>query len=62
MPRLRWLVAVAGDDIGDRSPGEVTDETAAVAKVWADGVRAEVVREETPERPERGRRAEKARG
>lgn len=56
MPRLRWLQAVAGDDIGDRLPGQETDETTDVAAVWGDGVRAELVRAEPVERPERRRR------
>lgn len=62
MPRVRWLQAVAGDDIGDRVAGQETDEPADVAQVWADGVRAELVRDEPAERPERPRREQARRG
>lgn len=60
MPRVRFLQSVAGDDVGDRHAGDEVDLPAPVARVWADGVRAELVREEPPERPERRRRTEKA--
>lgn len=58
MPRVRFLQSVAGDDIGDRSAGDVVDLSAAQAKVWADGVRAELVRDEPVERTS-GQRAKR---
>jgi hypothetical protein len=56
MPRIRFLQSVAGDDVGDRHAGDEIDVSGPVAKVWADGTRAELVRSEPVERPERKRR------
>jgi hypothetical protein len=61
MPRVRFLQSVAGDDVGDRHAGDEADLPAAVAQVWADGVRAELVRADPVQRPERGQRREQAR-
>ncbi|GAA2092340.1 hypothetical protein [Actinomadura alba] len=62
MPRIRFLQSVVGDDVGDRSAGDEADVSTEVAKVWADGVRAELVRAEPVQRPERRRRRETAKG
>jgi hypothetical protein len=59
MPRVRFLQSVAGDDVGDRHAGDEVDLPAAVARTWADGVRAELVRAEPVEHPE-GARPEQA--
>ena len=61
MPRIRFLQAVAGDDVGDRSAGDEADVPAEVADVWADGVRAELVRTQPVEKPGQRRRGEQAR-
>lgn len=52
MPRVRFLQAVAGDDFSYVA-GDVVDMPGARAETWADGVRAELVRGETPATPER---------
>jgi hypothetical protein len=52
MPRVRFLQAVAGDDISFVA-GDVVDMPGEKAEAWADGVRAELVRSEASETPER---------
>lgn len=62
MPRIRFLQSVAGDDVGDRHAGDEVDLSPALAQAWADGERAELVRDEPVERPESPRREQAARG
>lgn len=45
------LTSVSGQDFA-WAPGEVVDLPGAEAAQWADGVRAELVRDEQPETPE----------
>ncbi|MDN3356077.1 hypothetical protein [Actinomadura sp. DC4] len=52
MPRVRFLQAVAGDDHSFVAGDEV-DMSGEQAEGWADGVRAELVRDAAPETPER---------
>ncbi|GLY81842.1 hypothetical protein [Actinoallomurus iriomotensis] len=52
MPRVRFLQAVAGDDFAHVA-GDVVEMSGEQAEAWADGVRAELVRSEAPETPER---------
>lgn len=52
MPRIRFLQAVAGDDFSHVA-GDVVDMPGAQAEAWADGVRAELVRDQAPQTPER---------
>lgn len=63
MPRIRVLQAVGGVDFS-WAPGDVVDVDAETAKAWADGYRAELVRDEpvetTDASPRRARRAPKA--
>ncbi|MFD3741585.1 hypothetical protein [Streptomyces sp. NPDC058629] len=51
MARIRLLTSVSGRGFA-WAPGEVVDLPGAEAAVWADGVRAELVRGEQPETPE----------
>ncbi|MBK3542538.1 hypothetical protein [Streptomyces sp. MBT60] len=51
MARIRLLTSVSGRGFA-WAPGEVVDLPGAEATVWADGVRAELVRDEVPETPE----------
>jgi hypothetical protein len=51
MARIRLLVSVAGDGV-EGDAGQEIDLPGAQAKVWADGVRAVMVRSEKPETPE----------
>ena len=51
MARLRLLTSVAGDGFAWRA-GEEIDLPGREATKWADGVRAELVRDEPPETPE----------
>ena len=59
MPRVRFLVSAAGATFAAR-PGEVIDMPADEARVWADGVRAELVREAPIERTGRRARMERS--
>lgn len=60
MPRIRLLQSVAGPDFSWVAGDEV-DLPGAEASKWADGVRAELVRGEKAETPERAtRRSEPA--
>jgi hypothetical protein len=52
MPRVRFLQAVAGVDVSFVA-GDVVEMSGEQAEAWADGVRAELVRGEAPETPER---------
>lgn len=56
MARIRVLQAVAGPEFS-WTAGEEVDLPGEEAAKWADGVRAELVREASPETPE-GRTAE----
>lgn len=58
MPRIRILQSVAGPDFA-WAPGETIDVSAEQAGKWADGVRAELVRDVTPERAASTSRAKK---
>jgi hypothetical protein len=51
MARIRMLTSVAGDGFA-WSVGEEIDLPGAEAAQWADGVRAELVRDEPAETPE----------
>lgn len=51
MARIRLLTSVAGDGFVWRA-GEEIDLPGPEAAQWADGVRAELVRDEPPETPE----------
>ncbi|MFD5875703.1 hypothetical protein [Streptomyces sp. NPDC060322] len=51
MARIRMLTSVSGAGFAWAS-GEVIDLPGAEASQWADGVRAEMVRDEAPETPE----------
>lgn len=51
MARIRLLTSVSGRGFA-WAPGEVVDLPGAEAAAWADGVRAELVRDEQPETPE----------
>lgn len=51
MARIRLLTSVSGPGFV-WAPGEVVDLPGAEAAAWADGVRAELVRDEVPETPE----------
>lgn len=51
MPRIRLLTSVAGDGFAWRA-GEEIDLPGREATKWADGVRAELVRDEPLETPE----------
>ncbi|PVD01343.1 hypothetical protein [Streptomyces sp. CS014] len=51
MARIRLLTSVSGRGFA-WAPGEVVDLPGAEAAAWADGVRAELVRDEGPETPE----------
>ncbi|MFF6925843.1 hypothetical protein [Streptomyces californicus] len=51
MARIRLLTSVSGPGFV-WAPGEVVDLPGAEAAAWADGVRAELVRDEAPETPE----------
>ncbi|MFI8297289.1 hypothetical protein ACIGCZ_15250 [Streptomyces nigra] len=51
MARIRLLTSVAGEGFSWRA-GEEVDLPGAEAKKWADGVRAELVRDEPVETPE----------
>ncbi|MGW2837310.1 hypothetical protein ACWCWD_06315 [Streptomyces sp. NPDC001493] len=53
MARIRMLTSVSGRGFA-WAPGEVVDLPGAEASVWADGVRAVMVRDEQPETPESG--------
>lgn len=53
MPRIRLLVSVAGDGVAGDA-GDVLDVSGALASVWADGERAELVRDAAPRTPEDG--------
>ncbi len=59
MPRVRFLTSVAGATFSAR-PGEVLDLPADEARVWADGQRAELVREAPVERTTRRARMERS--
>lgn len=52
MPRIRILTSIAGDGFSYRR-GEVVDVPGELAGQWCDGVRAELVRDQAPETPER---------
>lgn len=52
MVRVRFLQAVGGDEFS-YAPGEEVDLPGAQAEMWADGVRAELVRGESAETPEK---------
>jgi hypothetical protein len=59
MARIRMLTSVAGEGFSWRA-GEEIDLPGAEAAKWADGVRAELVRDapvETPEQPPAAERA-----
>lgn len=56
MVAVRILQGVSGDDFS-WTPGEVVDMSAEDASKWADGYRAELVRGEEAETPERSRPA-----
>lgn len=58
MPRIRILQSVAGPDFA-WAPGETIDVNAEQADKWADGVRAELVRDVAPERAASTSRAKK---
>lgn len=49
MPRIRMIQSAAGHDFS-WAAGEVVDVTAEQAAAWADGERAELVRDVRPER------------
>ncbi|MGW0032121.1 hypothetical protein ACWDXD_20125 [Streptomyces sp. NPDC003314] len=51
MARIRMLTGVSGPGFVWR-PGEIVDLPGPEASVWADGVRAEMVRDEPVETPE----------
>ncbi|WP_420034700.1 hypothetical protein ACN2WE_21470 [Streptomyces sp. cg28] len=51
MARIRVLRSIAGADFV-WEPGQVVDLPGDQAAAWADGVRAELVRGQTPETPE----------
>lgn len=51
MARIRMLTSVAGADFVWEA-GQEIDLPGAQAAVWADGVRAEMVRADVPETPE----------
>jgi hypothetical protein len=57
MARIRMLTSVAGEGYSWRA-GEEIDHPRAEAAKWADGVRAELVRETPLETPEAGPVAE----
>lgn len=59
MPRIRILQSVAGLDFS-WTPGELVDVDAATAKVWADGVRAELA--EAPDQAGAEKAAPRSRG
>ncbi|MFI6103165.1 hypothetical protein [Streptomyces sp. NPDC051310] len=54
MARIRMLVSVAGDGFAWEA-GQEVDLPGPQAAMWADGVRAEMVRGETRETPEANR-------
>ncbi|MFE7360664.1 MULTISPECIES: hypothetical protein [Streptomyces] len=58
MARIRMLTSVSGRGFA-WAPGEVVDLPGAEAAQWADGVRAELVRDEQPETPEAAARPER---
>lgn len=51
MARIRMLTSVAGDGFSWEA-GQEIDLPGSEASVWADGVRAEMVRSDKPETPE----------
>jgi hypothetical protein len=53
MARIRMLTSVAGDGFAWET-GQVIDLPGSEAAVWADGVRAELVRSRPVETPEAG--------
>lgn len=53
MPAVRILQGIAGDDFS-WSPGQIVDMPGEEVAQWCDGYRAELVRGEAPETPERG--------
>jgi hypothetical protein len=59
MPQVRMLTSVAGPHM-NWDEGEIVDMSPEDAKIWADGVRGEIVRPvdlvETPERNAAARR------
>jgi hypothetical protein len=57
MPTIRILQAVSGVDFS-WSPGEEVDVDGPTAQAWADGYRAELVRGEPAQTPERATRSE----
>lgn len=59
MPRIRVLQSVAGVDFSWQ-PGDIVDVTAEQAQAWADGERAELVREQPTERAATTTRTKKA--
>ncbi len=62
MARIRILTAVSGTGF-QWSPGQLVDMPGAQASAWADGVRAELVRDEPTETtvPAAGERAARTR-
>lgn len=51
MARIRMLTGVSGPGFVWR-PGEIVDLPGPEASIWADGIRAELVRDEPVETPE----------
>lgn len=54
MPLIRLLTSVVGSGPVSGSAGDEIRVDGPTADIWADGVRAELVREETRERAVRG--------
>lgn len=59
MPRIRMLQSVAGHDFSWPA-GQEVDLPGEEASKWADGVRAELVRGESPATPEDAAKPERA--
>ncbi|MFJ4434601.1 hypothetical protein [Streptomyces sp. NPDC088923] len=61
MPRIRILQPIGGVDFSWR-PGQIVDVPEKQATTWADGVRAELVADEPPAKPERAARRSRGGG